>query len=646
VHATVADLAGNVGTLDASFVVSGQSPSVRVTFLTAGGQPIAGASVQISSVNYGSSGPTSAAGSILFTQVPAGSYAIFLADPDSTRGYVTVQGTLTQDDFGLVREIVLHRNLRGTVVVRTFAAGGTPLPGVRLHESCGEGCEYQTGADGTVTIEGILAPAVDGRPIIGDYFFSSPVTGTTTVTASAPLVFTADDATVTLDLHFPISVVTGVARFTDGTPVESVSSAFATFTLPTGETETRTGFGLPDVPGGFRIFGVPAGAFALSVQEGSASLVGQAAGTLADIQTPAALDVTIEPFGTVTGTVSYAPGQSVAANVTVSITSGNGVRRDAYTDATGHFELPRVGLGSFTVDVDLFPLFASTTGTLAAGGQIAVADVTLPPSGSVLGLVRDAAGTPMPWFSVSVQSSGLGFPLTTMTDAQGSYRIDYVPVGAITVEARNPASGLTGTATGTLDTAGQSLILDVDLPPTGTVVFTVQRLDGTAAGLTYVVVTTAVGSHFVQTDASGVGTIEGIPLGAFTFDVYEIGTGLVATGSSTVASAGLQPLTVTFPAAGGITGVLLVGNTATPAADTFVTVTLALPAPWYSTTRSVQTDASGAFAFDYVLAGTHQLSSSRCTSPSVFGCLAWERVQATVVVTSGPPQSVTLRLFP
>jgi hypothetical protein len=523
IRATVADVRGNVSPpFEATFEVSERFPSVRLTYVDEHNQPIAGGNASLAANNYYQSLATDASGHALFTRVPVGYFSLTASSSDH---YVSTQGTLSLDDYGLTREVVLRRPFIGRLVVRATAGGGTPLPGVEVEGmNCADCPTFRTGPDGTVSIDYVVVDPIDGREVAVNYQVGYG-DHAQEFRYTAPLNFPADGATVTLDFAFPLSVIRGVARFPDGTPVDYMSTPLASFVDAGGNVQTVFGAALEGIPGGYGIWGVPPGQFQVSIQNGDTYLAGTAIGAMADIDVPVSLDVTIEASGTVTGTVLYGPGQPAPfAYVTIS---NSRVSRLVYTDADGRFELRRIALGPFQVDVEA-QLAGSTSGTVTADGETVVADVLLPASGTVMGIVRDAGGARASSVPVRIDSSSYASPLYAFSNAQGEYRRERVPIGALTVTAFRP-NGVVGTATGTLAAPGETAAIDVALPPTARLVVRVRNHDGSEPLYPSAVATPTSGDAFGVT----VGVV-GVEAGLNDYQIEAIDYTSYLTGSTTV----------------------------------------------------------------------------------------------------------------
>ena len=260
-------------------------------------------------------------------------------------------------------------NVQPTMVEGTvFAAdGATPVP-----ESLVELLAPGTGSR--------LAAAVTTAN--GAYRFAGVADGLAgaTVRAHAPariaLVVEQPASSRTVDLRLPLSVVRGTARFSSGMPVrfpavflqtpDGLFSAFAT---------------LSDELGRFVVFGAPAGAFRLSVQDSDSALLTTIAGELTRLEVPATVEAQLPPAGRVTGRVVGRDGKGIAfARVALESTSPDFVRF-ASTNTEGVYEFRDVGAGPVSVYatsvVDGGQLHGDAAGHLAASDELARIDVVL-----------------------------------------------------------------------------------------------------------------------------------------------------------------------------------------------------------------------------------------------------------------------------
>lgn len=261
----------------------------------------------------------------------------------------------------------------------------------------------------------------------------------------------------------------------------------------------------------------------------------------------------------VTGTVTFSDGTPVPfPDVFVTQTDSQGNMQTFFTfsaDQNGNYTVLDVGLGSFNVIAQdsQSGLNASTTGSLASTSAPAVVNVQLPAGGTVSGTFRDSAGNPIPNANVQVFSAGavlaanLESPfsiffrhINTNTDSQGHYALNRVAAGEVVAIASPPLangtlaldssnSAYVAATAGNLSN-GQSLTLDVALPPTSTITGTVFAADGTtpvpnanifaventgvAGGFADFFANFTAGNSFLSfADASGNFRIDSIPMG-------------------------------------------------------------------------------------------------------------------------------------
>jgi len=164
--------------------------------------------------------------------------------------------------------------------------------------------------------------------------------------------------------------------------------------------------------------------------------------------------VVIQPTGTISGVVHRGNG-SPAVNSSVSLFGGSAqVSRFTTTDATGHYLLTDVPLGTMTLRATEPTTGAPTDVPLAlsAPDQTIAQDVTLPGLGSVRVHVDFARGVPAANAPVFLsQAFPAGFISKGKTDASGNLTITNVIQGAFTVRAQHPLNtAFFGDATGQL----------------------------------------------------------------------------------------------------------------------------------------------------------------------------------------------------
>ena len=167
-----------------------------------------------------------------------------------------------------------------------------------------------------------------------------------------------------------------------------------------------------------------------------------------DVHTPALLNVTLPPSGTVSGNVYTADG-SVAPFAEVALSSSV-LFRDNFVgaDSQGHFTFNRAPVGPFSLQAtdENFTVFVTVNGNLTNAGDTVTINIILPATGSVSGTIFGTDGaTPVPNASVRVEnidSTGpQGFYLQRINaDGNGSYSLGNVPVGNIRVSSADPSN--------------------------------------------------------------------------------------------------------------------------------------------------------------------------------------------------------------
>jgi hypothetical protein len=192
-------------------------------------------------------------------------------------------------------------------------------------------------------------------------------------------------------------------------------------------------------------------------------------------------------------------------------------------DTDGTYTVEGVREGEFTI-------YAQSPGSWLTGmakGKLESAntpvnlDVTLPPSGKVQGIVRDASGNPLQSVQVSLTSQGTDAELRTSTDYTGHYEFTNISLGSFYVQARHRTNRTFGSTAGTINDAGETVNADITFPALTTVSGRVFRADGAtpvANARVYVESFSNAGSQGrfyspVTANASGNYTATGVPVG-------------------------------------------------------------------------------------------------------------------------------------
>lgn len=105
------------------------------------------------------------------------------------------------------------------------------------------------------------------------------------------------------------------------------------------------------------------------------------------------------------------------------------------TDSDGRFTLQGVPLGDLMIRAyNGTHAVSSITAKLETCADAAPLELVMTGGGGLEGLVRDTAGNPVPGAKISLTHRSIGFVNTT-SDAEGRYRFDRLPAGAMRIEA-------------------------------------------------------------------------------------------------------------------------------------------------------------------------------------------------------------------
>ncbi|MBI3472811.1 MAG: carboxypeptidase regulatory-like domain-containing protein, partial [Candidatus Solibacter usitatus] len=263
---------------------------VRVTAVKPGGAVVRGGTVYV--MRDGSSswaGTTDASGSLLIRNKVEGSLTVLLYVGAQLVGEAAVTITAAQDASTIDAPIVFYTGvIRGKV---TAGDGTTPVSGAQIR---------------LVSLPDAKTVATINSAADGTYLIPDLAPGSYRVTASGPNgaaagvdVSLASGGEAAADIVLPVSVVKGRVTFYDGTSVPNpnvfvVAADTATFWAQAA-----------DLDGSYVVIGAPLGVFTLKAQDvNGCGLRGTASGTVTDVAVPVLLDVTLEPHGTVRGTIT------------------------------------------------------------------------------------------------------------------------------------------------------------------------------------------------------------------------------------------------------------------------------------------------------------------------------------------------------
>ena len=135
-------------------------------------------------------------------------------------------------------------------------------------------------------------------------------------------------------------------------------------------------------------------------------------------------------LGTVSGQVIDSSNRKALPSVTLTITPG---AQTTSTDASGWFAFGGLAPGTYTLTASLFGYqFASFTVTLNGSLRLTIKMTSVSATGTIQGTAKDAAtGNPIAGATVVLSPGGM----TAVTDANGGFSLNGVPVGTYTLSA-------------------------------------------------------------------------------------------------------------------------------------------------------------------------------------------------------------------
>ncbi|TAK03476.1 MAG: hypothetical protein EPO39_11995, partial [Candidatus Manganitrophaceae bacterium] len=367
-----------------------------------------------------------------------------------------------------------------------------------------------------------------------------------------------------------------------------------------------------DQNGSYSFFQVPIGPVNLHSFNQGTKQQGDAASRVEADQT-AVINIFYKGLGGVTGTVFDASGAAVAGALVIA-SSGF-----AYSDAQGHFTITGIPVGSVSVTAQdpVRRRSGATTITISETGQTVTANIFLNPLASIAGTVYARDGvTPVAGAEVRIViADGAGECLCkalyifTITDAQGHYRFDDLPLNS-----RTPLIAVKGTEVGNTDYRlsfdNQVLLADITFIGTGEVTGTVLDAGSgnTPAGAN-------VALRGIQKDEVGrfryivVGTTQSDPStgrfrftglypGNFNVTAFNVFRPVPVSVNGTIRAAGdVQDVTLTLkPNQGSVSGKVFLPNGAA-SAGAGIRVTLQLGGQ----PITVTTDETGHYRFSPIL---------------------------------------------
>ncbi|HXH06729.1 MAG TPA: carboxypeptidase regulatory-like domain-containing protein [Vicinamibacterales bacterium] len=406
-------------------------------------------------------------------------------------------------------------------------------------------------------------------------------------------------------IELPGGAVAGRVRRADGTPVPrarvrlaqvtAIGDHAVTITVKDADDEGRFGFDY--------VRAAPTLFEALDLESGER---GEVRTVIRDGERRD-LDILLLGTGTLAGTARTPGGAPLKdAVVRVSSLTRFGAVFGAVTDAAGAFSIAGIPVGPITIEAAHVGTNSKTlvASAIPTAGAVAVEHLTLIPlaeivlkTGVLAGQVFRADGvTPAAGVPVFTSRGGLA-----TTDASGSYRIEGLPEGELTVRAIDQARFEQATAATTI-AGGRTVTANLRLAGGfATVSGVVLDADGTPVANAVV----GGGLALARTGADGQFTLGEVPLGSRTLTAVDEARALSGSTTVTLAIAGEHAkVQIVLEARGTIAGRVFEADGTTPVAGLKVFL---LGGRNLSTT----TDANGGYEFRLVPVGGYTISAFR-----------------------------------
>jgi hypothetical protein len=357
--------------------------------------------------------------------------------------------------------------------------------------------------------------------------------------------------------------------------------------------------------GKFQFNGVTEGDFSIAVVDAASGLAGRATGKLQGNNSTVDVEVYLETSGTVTGKVWTPDMDQVVPNAQLVLFH----QQDAYkapfgfalSGADGSYRFRYIPGGSFYIEA--FDPASGRKGkiqdTISSDAEIVQRDILLEGRGTVYGIFYDSTGTsPVPAASVKIKSSGLfPFEVVSNTGSGGNFEFQQIAVGDFQLEAQDPASGLIGTASGTVEYDEQSVNTNIYAESSGTVKGKTLRSDGvTPVPHAYVeLVEISTGKiHSTTANETGLFTISFVRSGKFSIKATDQASRDYGTLQAEITFNGQElNLDILFKGLGIVFGHVLDGS-GSPLPD----MEVKLNSSDYRLRLTTGTGSSGEFRFD------------------------------------------------
>jgi hypothetical protein len=390
---------------------------------------------------------------------------------------------------------------------------------------------------------------------------------------SGAIVEDGESITANLVLKDSFGSVSGQVLLPDGTPAAADIRVTITFggaavVVTTGET-------------GLFVFEpmIPAGRYQVTAEDMATTLIGKT-GTVVRVGADTVISIRLLGRGTLNLLVKNTD-NSAESGADVAV-RGTGFPYDTATgttDAQGFVTLSNLCEGNYAITATGSASRAGRANTtITSAGELVNSSVTLASYGKVTGtFLKSDRVTPVSGGQITlmVADKAIGYAISSANPATlGQFTVDFVPLGAFSLEGYDPVSDRLGHGAGRLNSHGDTVFADVVVVARGMVKGSVLNFSGTSpvGNASVTLFSNSTNSYNYTLTAAPDGTFQfaGVPEGAFTIRVTDPDTGLRGQAQGIISFEGeTRQVEIRVAASGSIEGVVLMPD-GTPATNAVV----------------------------------------------------------------------------
>ena len=326
-----------------------------------------------------------------------------------------------------------------------------------------------------------------------------------------------------------------------------VPGANVTISPLDGISLPRTVTSGPD--GGFEIPGVPAGDFRIVAKDPTTGRMGISTGTLPENVMSFEVNIPLEPLAGISGIIFEPDGVTPATNATVTL-SGPSFTGSADTDENGQVIFSNLSLGIYEIRAVSMTLSENrsvneTEVTLSQASEVQQFDLAIRGVGSITGqlLLSDGVSPAIgAQVDLIISSDFLTDNETTLTDVNGNFDFDNIPVGPYRLIAQSEAFG--ASFNGEIGTDGEADMVEMVLSASGDVTGVLVESEALTpvSGIEVLIIFDSQsglpGRANAQTDENGVFEFMNIPVGPFDLEAIAPDLNGISRGSFQLSSNG------------------------------------------------------------------------------------------------------------